>query len=84
MRSIMFTFAADTPLEHQEDLLRQVHTWNEVAGVGRLKADSSQPEIRRMGHVYLKDDADAQSVVERLRNMPGIEKAFEPTARRLV
>lgn len=83
MRTVMFTFRPEVPLERQEALLTQIGTWEGIHKVGPIKPEATRAEIRRMCYAYVEDSANIERIVERFAKLPEIESAFLPAERRL-
>lgn len=84
MRSVMFNFRPDVPLEEQDALLAKINTWNGINRVARLKPDAQKTAILRMCYAYISEQAEPEVLVERLSAIPEIESASIPTQRRLL
>ena len=84
MRSVMFNFAPQVPAQQQEEVLRQIGAWDSISKTARLSPGARHPDVLRMGYAYVEDDADIDSVVQRLSALPEIESAHVPAERRLL
>lgn len=84
MRSVMFNFRPDVPLEEQDALLAEINTWNGVSRAARLKPDAQKPALLRMCYAYISEQAEPEVIVERLSALPEIESASIPAERRLL
>lgn len=84
MRSVMFNFRPDVPLEEQDDLLAEINNWNGVSRAARLKPDAQKPALLRMCYAYISEQAEPEVIVERLSALPEIESASIPAERRLL
>jgi len=84
MRSILFRFRVDVPLDLQDSILSTIRSWPAVARTGRVHPDTKQPEFARHGFVYLDQGANVDDAVRRLSDVPEIESAFVPAEHRLI
>jgi hypothetical protein len=84
MRSIMFNFRPDVPLEEQDALLAEINTWKGISKAARLKPNAQKTAIIRMCYAYISEQAEPEVLVERLSALPEIESAFIPAERRLL
>jgi hypothetical protein len=84
MRSVMFNFRPDVPLEEQEALLAKINTWNGISRAARLKPNAQKAAILRMCYAYISEKAEPEVIVERLSALPEIESASIPAERRLL
>ncbi len=84
MRSVMFNFRPNVPLEEQDALLVQINTWNGISRAAHLKPDAKNPALLRMCYAYVSDQAELEALVERLSALPEIESASIPAERRLL
>jgi hypothetical protein len=84
MRSVMFNFRPDVPLEEQDALLAKINTWNGISRAARLKPNAQKAAILRMCYAYISEKAEPEVIVERLSALPEIESASIPAERRLL
>ena len=84
MRSVMFNFRPDVPLEEQDALLAEINTWDGISRAARLKPDAQKTAILRMCYAYISEQAEPEVLVERLSALPEIESASIPAERRLL
>lgn len=84
MRSVMFNFQPNVPLEEQDTLLAQINIWDGISKAAHLKPDAKNPAILRMCYAYVNSRAEPEALIERLSALPEIESAFIPAERRLL
>jgi hypothetical protein len=84
MKSIMFNFRTEVPLEEQDALLKQINSWSGISSSGHLKPDSENPAILKMCYAYISNEAETERLIEKLLALPEIESAFIPAAHRFL
>ncbi len=84
MQSVLFNLRPTVSPERQETILAEVAAWGEVANTGRIQPDAHQAALRRMCYTYVVNDQDVAGVLGRLSQLPEVESAFVPAARRVV
>jgi len=83
VKAVTFTFAPATPADAQERALDAIREWAEVERAGRVKPETKNPFLRRLGYAYVKDEDDAEKVARRLAALPEVASADVPPARTL-
>ena len=82
MRTILFTFRSDVPLERQVAIIDEIRAWDGVIAAGRLYPDeTSNPDMLRRCYAYTEDWADLDALVRRVAALPEVENAFVPPER---
>jgi hypothetical protein len=84
MQAITFNFKADVEPDQQEAELAKINAWQGVQIAGRTQPDTPDPEISRMGYVYLEENSDPTEIADQLAKIPVIETVSIPSKRRLV
>lgn len=80
---VSFNLRRDLTASERDTLVSQIEAIEGVEAAEWLVPDSTRPTIRRMGHVRLREGADATEVLGALHALPDIESA-SLTARRYV
>ncbi len=84
MKSVMFSFHPDVPVNRQKAILDEIGSWQQVVKAAWLNPDTRQADILRMAYAYVDSQMDVQEVVERLSKLSEIESASLPTRRKLI
>lgn len=84
MRSITFKFKSDVPAKRQGAILARINSWKAVRKAGPLNPEAKHPLARRLSYAYVEDDADIDTLVDRLSKIPDIESASIPAERHLI
>jgi hypothetical protein len=83
MRSIVFQFRPETTPEKQDAALTTIRGLPAVRSAAPLAAGARNADIRLMGYAYVEDAADIQEIVRSISELPEVESASVPAARRL-
>lgn len=84
MSEVFFSFRPEAPASRQEDILLHIKRWPDVQQVSRLMGEDPDSDLYRICVVYLTSDADSDSVVDRLLELPEINEAEAPAPRTLL
>ena len=60
---LIITLRDGMPRKEQVNLLCQVKTWNEVAGVGELQSDPAVPEVPPYFLIYVEPTEDRNLLI---------------------
>jgi len=83
MRSIIFNFKPEVPSATQENLLKGLNTLPGIHRASCLNAKAKDASLRRMCFAEIKEDADLQALLTRIRSMGEVEEAGLPAQRGL-
>lgn len=83
-RVVTFSFRQDVSRERQDQILDEISAWRQIEGASHLKPDAKLDLLLRLCYAYVRDDADAGEVMEKLAQIPEIETASQPPVRHLV
>ena len=81
MRNVEFTFQDNVDSRQQKAILDKINSWDSIESAGLVMADSADEEIKRMAFAFVKDEADLQTVLDRLKTFSEIKSPVEPPKR---
>lgn len=84
MRSLTFSFKPEVSQQLQENALAEINSIEGIHLARLLKPDAKDPEVRRMGFVYVKDEADIENIRNQLAGLEVLNDPTDPTARQLI
>jgi hypothetical protein len=83
VKSVTFTFGANTSPEEQQRTLAEIRHWHGVKSAAHLKPGTSNAALARMAYAVLAADADAEDIAAHLDQHPLVESAAVPSQRYL-
>ena len=84
MRSLMFSFKPDISQQQQENALAEINSIEGIHLARLLKPNAKDPEVSRMGFVYVKDEADIENIRNQLAGLEVLNDPTDPTVRQLI
>lgn len=83
MQVVNFSIRENVSPQNRERMLAEISGWPEVWKAQLLDASSPDPNVRRLGYVYVNAGHSSDALLNRLQALPGIESASEPARRGL-
>jgi len=84
MQSIVFNMRPEVKRERQAGLLADVTALPGVHKATALRPNSKNAAVSRMCYAEVADDADVNTLVQRIAALPEVETASLPAERRLL
>lgn len=83
-RVITFIFRPQITRRRQDELLAEISGWEKIDQAAHLKPDTKLQALERLCYVSVADDADPDTIIHQLAELPEVESASTPAPRHLI